>query len=113
MADIVACCGLTLRGEFARTLTMTDMVSGWTENAPVRNNATTWITRAVDQLTASFPFPVRTFDSDNGSEFINHQVAVWLQGRDIAQPRSRPYHKNDQATVESKNNHVVREHAFH
>src|SRR5664279_2754361 len=51
--------------------------------------------------------------SDNGSEFINHDVANWLQERDIAQTRSRPYKKNDQATVESKNNHVVRKHAFY
>jgi hypothetical protein len=33
--------------------------------------------------------------------------------RDIEQTRSRPYRKNDQATVESKNNHVVRKHAFY
>jgi hypothetical protein len=51
--------------------------------------------------------------SDNGSEFINHQVADWLQALDISQTRPRPYKKNDQATVESKNNHVVRKHAFH
>ncbi len=54
-----------------------------------------------------------SFDSDNGSEFINHDVSDWLQARDIAQTRSRPYRKNDQATVESKNNHVVRKHAFY
>jgi len=53
------------------------------------------------------------FDSDCGSEFINHEVADWLQDRDIAQTRSRPYQKNDQAHVESKNNHVVRKHAFY
>lgn len=53
------------------------------------------------------------FDSDCGSEFINHDVAGWLQARDIAQTRSRPYQKNDQAHVESKNNHVVRKHAFY
>lgn len=68
---------------------------------------------AVGDLQAMFPFPLRVFDSDNGSEFINHAVADWLQERDIAQTRSRPYKKNDQATVESKNNHVVRKHAFH
>ena len=50
---------------------------------------------------------------DCGSEFINHDVAGWLQARDIAQTRSRPYQKNDQAHVESKNNHVVRKHAFY
>jgi len=36
-----------------------------------------------------------------------------LQARDVEQTRSRPYQKNDQAHVESKNNHVVRKHAFY
>lgn len=112
-ADTVAHCGPTFIGEFARTLTLTDMVTGWTENASIRNNASRWITRAVDDLQASFPFPLVSFDSDNGSEFINHDVSEWLQARDIEQTRSRPYRKNDQATVESKNNHVVRKHAFY
>lgn len=109
----MAHCGPTFIGEFARTLTMTDMVTGWTENAPIRNNASRWITETVDDLQASFPFPLNSFDSDNGSEFINHDVAEWLQARDIEQTRSRPYRKSDQATVESKNNHVVRKHAFY
>ncbi len=112
-ADTVAHCGPTFVGEFARTLTLTDMVTGWTENASIRNNASKWITEAVETLQASFPFPLISFDSDNGSEFINPDVAAWLQARDIAQTRSRPYRKNDQATVESKNNHVVRKHAFY
>ena len=112
-ADTVAHCGPTLAGEFARTLTMTDLVTGWTENASIRNNASKWIVQAVADLEGMFPFPLQVFDSDNGSEFINHDVADWLQERDIAQTRSRPYQKNDQATVESKNNHVVRKHAFH
>lgn len=112
-ADTVAHCGPTLKGEFARTLTMTDMATGWTEARSIRNNATSWITDAVSHLHDSFPFPLTGFDSDNGSEFINHTVAGWLQARDIAFTRSRPYKKNDQATVESKNNHVVRKHAFY
>ncbi|QAY61775.1 transposase [Microbacterium protaetiae] len=112
-ADTVAHCGPTLIGEFCRTLTMTDMVTGWTENTSIRNNASKWIVQAVGELQGMFPFPLRVFDSDNGSEFINHDVANWLQERDIAQTRSRPYRKNDQATVESKNNHVVRKHAFY
>ncbi|MFT4156498.1 MAG: transposase family protein, partial [Microbacterium sp.] len=112
-ADTVAHCGPTFQGEFCRTLTMTDLVTGWTENASIRNNASKWILAAVGELREVFPFPMRVFDSDNGSEFINHDVAHWLQARDIAQTRSRPYRKNDQATVESKNNHVVRKHAFY
>jgi hypothetical protein len=112
-ADTVAHCGPTLKGEFCRTLTMSDLATGWTENTSTRNNASKWIVQAVTDLQESFPFPLTVFDSDNGNEFINHDVADWLQERDIAQTRSRPYRKNDQATVESKNNHVVRKHAFY
>ena len=112
-ADTVAHCGPTLIGEFARTLTMTDVVIGWTENCSIRNNASKSIVAGVEQLTELFPCAMVIFDSDCGSEFINHEVAAWLQARDIEQTRSRPYQKNDQAHVESKNNHVVRKHAFY
>jgi hypothetical protein len=112
-ADTVAHCGPTLIGEFARTLTMTDVVTGWTENCSIRNNASKWIVEGIEQLQAWFPFAMVIFDSDCGGEFINHEVAAWLQARDIEQTRSRPYQKNDQAHVESKNNHVVRKHAFY
>ncbi len=112
-ADTVAHCGPTLIGEFARTVTMTDIHTGWTENASIRNNARRWITDAIEALQGRFPFPMSLFATDNGSEFINHEVAAWLQQHDIDQTRSRPYKKNDQATVESKNNHVVRKHVFY
>ncbi len=112
-ADTVAHCGPTLIGEFARTLTMTDLVIGWTENASIRNNASKWILEGIEELQERFPFDLVIFDSDCGSEFINREVAGWLQAHDIAQTRSRPYQKNDQAHVESKNNHVVRKHAFY
>ena len=112
-ADTVAHCGPTLIGEFARTLTMTDVVTGWTENHSIRNNASKWIVEAIEELQQRFPFAMVIFDSDCGGEFINHEVAAWLRDRDIAQTRSRPYQKNDQAHVESKNNHVVRKHAFY
>ena len=112
-ADTVAHCGPTLIGEFARTLTMTDVAIGWTENYSIRNNASKWITEGIEDLQKRFPFTMEIFDSDCGGEFINHEVATWLQTRDITQTRSRPYQKNDQAHVESKNNHVVRKHAFY
>jgi hypothetical protein len=112
-ADTVAHCGPTLIGEFARTLTMTDLVIGWTENCSIRNNAAKWIVEGVEELQQRFPFAMTTFDSDCGGEFINHEVVNWLQAKDIEQTRSRPYQKNDQAHVESKNNHVVRKHAFY
>lgn len=50
-------------------------------------------------MKALSPFPLRVFDSDNGSEFISHQVADWLQARDTALTRSRPHRKNYQAST--------------
>jgi len=52
-------------------------------------------------------------DFDNGSEFINYDMVSWAAERDIYFTRSRPYKKNDQATIESKNNHVVRKYAYY
>ena len=92
-ADTVAHCGPTLISEFARTLTMTDVVIGWTKNCSIRNNASKSIMAGVEQLTELFPFDMVIFDSVCGSEFINHEVAAWLQARDIEQTRSRPYPK--------------------
>ena len=43
----------------------------------------------------------------------NRAAAVTARNKDIEQTRSRPYRKNDQATVESRNNHVVRKFAFY
>ncbi len=48
-ADTVAHCGPSLIGEFARTLTMTDLVTGWTENASIRNNAAKWILEGIKE----------------------------------------------------------------
>jgi len=101
-ADTVAHCGPTLIGEFARTLTMTDLVTGWTANCSIRNNAAKWVLEGVEELVELFPFAMSVSDSDCGAEFINHEVAGWLQGRDIEQTRSRPYQKNDRKGLAGK-----------
>jgi hypothetical protein len=54
----------------------------------------------------------RTFATDEAVGELRVMRAATVD-RHLAQTRSRPYKKNDQATVESKNNHVVRKHAFH
>ena len=50
------------------------------------------------------------FHSDNGSEYINHQVAKLLEKLRIAQTKSRSRQSNDNALAESKNASVVRKH---
>jgi transposase InsO family protein len=57
-----------------------------------------------------FPFRIRAFHSDNGSEFINHTVAEMLNKLLIEQTKSRPRHSNDNGLVESKNGAVISKH---
>ena len=52
-------------------------------------------------------------DFDNGTEFLNKAVIKWAGEMEIFFTRSRPYKKNDQATIESKNNHLVRKYGFY
>jgi IS30 family transposase len=112
-ANMVVHCGPTLAGEFARTLTATDVFTGWTENVAVRNGAHKWVLEAMDEVVARLPFPLVGLDTDNGGEFINHALIKWAGEKDIYFTRSRPYKSNDNAHVEQKNGDVVRRHAFH
>ncbi|WGH82453.1 MULTISPECIES: integrase catalytic domain-containing protein [Auritidibacter] len=111
--DTVAHCGPTLQGEFARTLTMTDVRTGWVHLEVLRHNAQVHILAGLDRAAAAIPYGIAGLDCDNGSEFINHEVMHWAADRLIFFTRGRPYQKNDQATVESKNNHAVRKFGFH
>ena len=111
--DTVAHCGPTLKGEFARTLNLTDMRTGWVFTRSIRNNAHVHILDALGHAVEQIPFEVTGLDFDNGSEFINHDVIDWAADRRIFFTRSRPYKKNDQATIESKNGHLVRRYGFY
>lgn len=109
----VAHCGPTLKGEFCRTLNLTDMRTGWTFTRSSRNNAHVHILAALTLAVEAIPFEVTGLDFDNGGEFINYDVIDWAANRKIFFTRSRPYKKNDQATIESKNNHLIRRYGFY
>lgn len=61
-------------------------------------------------LLDRFPFTVHGFHADNGSEYINHQVAALLNKLNIELTKSRPRHSNDNALAEAKNGAIVRKH---
>jgi transposase InsO family protein len=111
--DTVAHCGPTLKGEFARTLNLTDVYTGWVFTRSVRNNAHVHILSALKAGVDAVPFAVTGLDFDNGTEFLNKAVIKWAATLEIFFTRSRPYKKNDQATIESKNNHLVRKYGFY
>lgn len=103
--DSVAHCGSSMAGEFAWSLTFTDIVSQWTENRAVWNKSATEVVDRVQDVEHKLPFALLGFDVDNGSEFLAWHL--WRYCLDRPAPvdlrRSRPYKKNDQAHVEQKN----------
>lgn len=62
----------------------------------------------LEAMTDAFPFVIKSFHSDNGSEYINHQVAKLLEKLRIEQTKSRSRQTNDNALAESKNASTVR-----
>ena len=76
----------------------------------VKNKAQVWVFEALKEIRTRLPFEMLGIDSDNGSEFINHQLYRYSQREKITFTRSRPYRKNDNCFVEQKNYSVVRRH---
>lgn len=65
---------------------------------------------ALEQAMETFPFVLRGFHSDNGSEYVNRKVAGMLGKLHMEFTKSRARRTNDNALVESKNASVVRKH---
>ena len=64
----------------------------------------------LEALLDQFPFLIRGFHSDNGSEFINYSIAKLLGKLLIDQTKSRAHHCGDNGLVESKNGAIIRKH---
>jgi len=62
----------------------------------------------LEQMLAAFPFIIKGFHSDNGSEYINKHVCKLLTKLQIELTKSRSRHSNDNALAESKNASIVR-----
>ena len=62
----------------------------------------------LEDLLAQFPFLIQGFHADNGSEYINKQVAKLLNKLHIELTKSRSRQTNDNALAESKNGSVIR-----
>jgi hypothetical protein len=101
--DLVGHEGGNPSGEFAMTLTVTDIATGWTINRSVKNKAAIWVFEAIKHVISQFPFPILGIDSDNGAEFINHHLFDYCSAEKITFTRSRSGNKNDGAHVEQKN----------
>jgi transposase InsO family protein len=87
-----------------------DEVTQWQVVGSVSALAQSYLESVLRAILAQFPFSIRGFHSDNGSEFINQTVSGLLQTLLIEQTKSRPRRSNDNGLVESKNGAVIRKH---
>ena len=104
-ADTVAHCGHSMAGMFAFSVDCVDIATSWTEQRAVWGKGEHGVLEQIKHIEQTLPFPLLGFDSDNGSEFLNHHLLRHFldRKRPIAFTRSRPYHKDDNAHVEQKN----------
>jgi hypothetical protein len=87
-----------------------DEVTQWEIVAATPQISEHWLIPLLEQLLEQFPFTIRGFHSDNGSEFINYTVARLLDKLLIEQTKSRARRTGDNGLVECKNGAVVRKH---
>jgi transposase InsO family protein len=87
-----------------------DQVTQWQVVGAVEHISEAWLEPLLLSMLEQFPFRILGFHSDNGSEFINHNVETLLNKLLIEQTKSRPRHSNDNGLVESKNGAVIRKH---
>jgi hypothetical protein len=108
--DLVHHSGPVTSGEYACTLQMIDVASGWSERRATLGRSYLVMEDAFLCILHRLPFPVRQLHPDNGGEFFNHHMLrFWgevVQG--VTLSRNRPYHKNDNPRVEQKNSTLVR-----
>lgn len=64
----------------------------------------------LELAMARLPYKIRGFHSDNGSEYINKDIAGMLEKLSIEFTKSRARKSNDNALAESKNASVIRKH---
>jgi hypothetical protein len=104
-ADTVAHCGSSTEGMYANTVDCVDIATGWTEQRAVWGKNYQDVIDQIKDIEQSLPFPILGFDTDNGSEFLNHHLLRHLTERirPIQFTRSRAYKKDDNAHIEQKN----------
>jgi transposase InsO family protein len=91
-------------------LNAVDTVTQWEVVGCVETISERHLLPVLEAMLHQFPFRILGFHCDNGSEFINHQVAALLNKLLVEFTKSRAYRTTDNALVEGKNGAVVRKH---
>jgi transposase InsO family protein len=87
-----------------------DEVTQWQIAGSTPRISEAYLEPVLENMLRQFPFRIRGFHSDNGSEFINKTVAQLLEKLRVEQTKSRPRQSGDNGLVETKNGAVIRKH---
>jgi len=85
-----------------------DAVTQWQVVGCAEKISEAYLLPVLAAVLAQFPFPIRGFHADNGSEYINHRVAEMLRKLHAEFTKSRACRSQDNALVEGKNGAVIR-----
>lgn len=107
--DLVEHNGGSSQGSFAYTLTVVDIVTGYSRRRAVANRSQAVVFQAIEYVLSAWPMKPWGIHSDNGSEFMSNHLRRYCQKEKLTFTRSRPYRKNDNAHAEQKNRQYVRE----
>ena len=87
-----------------------DEVTQWQVAGSTPRISEAYLKPVLETMLRQFPFRIKGFHTDNGSEFINKTVAGLLDKLLIEQTKSRPRQSGDNGLVETKNGAVIRKH---
>ena len=91
-------------------INLVDEATQWEVVCAVEKISEYYLQPILEDALCQFPFVIKGFHSDNGSEYINRVVAKLLNTLLIRQTKSRARHCNDNALVEGKNGSIIRKH---
>jgi transposase InsO family protein len=87
-----------------------DAVTQWQVVGCVERISEQYVLPVLEAVLHQFPFRILGFHSDNGSEYVNYEVAQLLKSLLIEFTKSRANRTQDNALVEGKNGAVIRKH---
>jgi len=85
-----------------------DAVTQWQVVGCASRISEAYLQPVLEAILHQFPFRILGFHSDNGSEFVNREVARLLEKLRIEFTKSRANRSQDNALVEGKNGAVIR-----
>lgn len=91
-------------------INLVDEVTQWEIVGTTEKISEQYLQPVLEAALEQFPFRIKGFHSDNGSEYINQIVAKLLNTLLVEQTKSRARHCNDNALVEGKNGSIIRKH---